>query len=849
MKYGIVCWGICSLLLLGGCRPAQQDVAVSGVSRELAAYRKSTLSEVKYDLLFRIPSLRTERVEGILQLSFILEKPGRIVLDFREDPENIREVKVNDRVSDYRFGNEHLVIPSAETVAGINRIYLSFAAGEQSLNRNADYLYTLFVPDRARTVFPCFDQPDLKARFRLTLELPENWTAVSNAPRRELVRMNGRCRMVFAETEPLSTYLFSFVAGRFQQVTYSRGDREISAFHRESDPQKLAQLPVIADQVFAALDWMEKYTGIPYPFAKYDLIILPGFQFGGMEHTGATLYNDKRMFLSENPTLGEQLGRAELIAHETAHMWFGDYVTMKWFDDVWTKEVFANYFAARMVEPLFPSIDHELNALKSFYASAYSEDRTVGSTAIKQPLENLNQAGLIYGQIVYNKAPIVMRMLTELMGEKAFQQGIREYLNTYAYGNADWEGLIGILDRYTPADLKTWSRVWVNEKGMPEIRVKRTGKQSLLVQTDPFGRGLYWPQTIGLLLIKGDSLKKVEVDLSGPQAEIPEGNRYDYILPGCDGKSYGYFAPDTATLQYCLSHLERFEDPLIRMAVLMMLNENYLNGRIPVADFLRALLHQLKEEEQVQLYSVLASYVSRVCTHPQTRKDEVRAAEKVLLELSRTAGNGEFRQTAFRTLLNIFNTPESIETVYRIWKEQQPFEGLYLNESDYRKMAFELGVRLPDRWSYIEKTQESRISNPDRLREFQYIARAITPLESARDSLFRSLLKAENRRIEPWTASVLSYLNHPLRQQQALKYIRPALEVLQDVQRTGDIFFPKNWISSCLGGHSGKQAADSVDGFLKKHPAYPILLKNKILQSADPLYRLKKIQKNKAQPL
>ena len=152
---------------------------------------------------------------------------------------------------------------------------------------------------------------------------------------------DGRKLITFKPTEPLSTYLFSFVAGKLQRAEYQDGERTIVAYHREVDERKVAQLEVIFEQVASSLHWLEEYTGIAYPFAKYSLIILPGFQYGGMEHTGATLYNDTRMFLSEYPTLDEELSRTELIAHETAHMWFGDYVTMEWFDDVWTKEVFV----------------------------------------------------------------------------------------------------------------------------------------------------------------------------------------------------------------------------------------------------------------------------------------------------------------------------------------------------------------------------------------------------------------------------------------------------------------------------------------------------------------------------
>ena len=162
--------------------------------------------------------------------------------------------------------------------------------------------------------------------------------------------------------------------------------------------------------MFDALEWQEDFTGIPYPFAKYDVIILPGFQYGGMEHTGATLYTDRRMFLDEHPTLNERLSRSSLIAHETSHMWFGDYVTMKWFDDVWTKEVFANYFASRIVEPLYPDVNHRLNFIRDYIPASYSEDRTSGANPIKQDLDNLRNAGLVYGNIIYDKSPVIMEM-------------------------------------------------------------------------------------------------------------------------------------------------------------------------------------------------------------------------------------------------------------------------------------------------------------------------------------------------------------------------------------------------------------------------------------------------------
>lgn len=215
---------------------------------------------------------------------------------------------------------------------------------------------------------------------------------------------------------------FSFVAGKLTRETYSRDGRNISIYHRETDPKKVAQCSDIASEVFDALEWQEEYTQIPYPFAKYDLIILPGFQFGGMEHTGATLYTDGRMFLNENPTLNERLARSSLIAYETSHMWFGDFVTMEWFNDVWTKEVFANYYASQIIEPLFPEVNHSLNFMLDYIPAAYSEDRTAGANPVKQQLENMRDAGLMYGNIIYDKSPVILEMLIKKMGKESFQK-------------------------------------------------------------------------------------------------------------------------------------------------------------------------------------------------------------------------------------------------------------------------------------------------------------------------------------------------------------------------------------------------------------------------------------------
>lgn len=818
-------------LLFSSCQTTEKSNKLyeEGISLELAQLRKQEIKELRYGLSFSIPELKQEVVEGEARISFLLQRPQEIILDFRESADKIKDVSVNGKPSEYTFLNEHLVVPEASTIEGQNEVHIRFIAGDQSLNRNEEFLYTLLVPDRARTVFPCFEQPNLKAEFTLQLEVPTEWEAVSNTSIASEEAKNERKLINFRPTEPLSTYLFSFVAGKLKKVEYADGERILTAYHRETDAKKVAQLDIIFQQVAASLHWLEDYTDIPYPFAKYSFIILPGFQYGGMEHTGATLYNDTRMFLSEHPTLDEELARAKLIAHETAHMWFGDYVTMDWFNDVWTKEVFANYFAACITEPLFPNVNHSLNWMKTYTSASLAEDRTPGSNSIRQPLDNLRNAGLIYGNIIYNKAPVMMQKLVEIMGEEAYQEGIQEYLKTYAYGNATWDDLIAILDAKTEEDLATFSDVWVNQKGMPHISFTNRCGQLEIRQRDPLNRGLLWPQSFQITFQGAEESTSVEVNLTNETYTITVPLGTQAILPNTDGRGYGLFIPDEESKEWMLAHWQETSDDTARQSLLMSLYENYQHRLISDKEWMEALMNGLKNEKNALIASTLCGYLGA----PLSQLGQASWEEEIW-EWSEKHPLASCRLQLIRCLISNARAPKSIDKLYQLWKEQShPM----LNERDYMTLAYELALHCPERHESLRDTQQERITNPDRRRQFDFIVQAVAPDTLQMDAFFQSLLKAENRRIEPWAASALAYLNHPLRQSYAVKYIRPGLEVLEEVQRTGDIFFPKNWASALLRNHKSKEAYQEVQAFFEAHPGYSPLLKNKVLQAAWPLYR------------
>lgn len=799
-----------------------------GVSEQLAVLRKKEIKELAYELFFSIPQEKDSAVAGEALLRFSLDATQPVIVDFRNDPNHIKSVTVNGEIVDCDIRNEHIIIPASASRVGKNVVNIAFVAGDQSLNRNDDFLYTLLVPDRARTLFPCFEQPNLKANFTLRLEIPAQWEAVSNSAVSSLTVSGDRKSIQFETTEPLSTYLFSFVAGKMSRCEYRAGERIIAAYHRENDEKRLAQLDIIFSQIVSSLEWMENYTGIPYPFAKYDIIILPGFQYGGMEHTGATLYNDATIFLPENPTPDEELRRASLIAHETAHMWFGDYVTMQWFDDVWTKEVFANYFASAIVEPLFPDINHSLNWLKTITAPSLSEDRTMGTTSIKQPLDNLSNAGLIYGNIIYCKAPVMMKKLVEIMGEEAFRSGIQEYLREYAYSNATWDDLVAILDEKCPEDIKSFSNVWVNEKGLPHIECSVNDGILRIVQSDPLQRGLLWPQSFEVTII-GKDTTKVNVTMSGKEFVCNVDENARFLLPNSDGGGYAIFLPDTASLQWLLDNWYTIADETARQSALMTLYENYLAKRVGDEDFANSLLKGVEEEKNPLIASTICAYLGEPLRSVANNNMEQR-----LYRIAQSHPLMSCRVTLLRLLICDAHSPEIVEALYSLWsKNNHPL----LSEYDYMTLAYELAMRMPERCGEIISTQRSRIGNSDRQRQFDFISRAVVPDTLLLDALFDSLMEPENRRIEPWSATTLSYLNHPLQSERAVKYIRPALEELQEIQRTGDIFFPRNWVGALLGDYRSTEAKEVLNSFLNDNPNYPPLLKNKILQAAYMLQR------------
>ena len=795
----------------------------NGVSWTLAQYRSAHISNVCYNLSFTVPSQKSEPVYFEETLTFDWTGEEDLQIDFQGDASQLsRDVLVNDIRVNTVLINEHIVIPTLYLVQGSNSVSLSGYSGDKALNRSNDYLYTLFVPDHARSVFACFDQPDLKARFSLNLTVPDGWVSISNET-----------------TKPIPTYLFSFTTGRFQVKTAMRDGRQLTALYRETDPAKVAQLPIVFDQVALSLQWMEEYTRIPYPFEHYGFVVLPGYQFGGMEHPGCIQFNDQRIFLGPEPTPDEEMSRLNLIAHETAHMWFGDLVTMRWFDDVWTKEVYANFMADKIAREQFPDIDHDLAFIKTHYPLAMSTDRTQGTHPIQQTLDNMNKAGLLYGNIIYHKAPIMMRKLEQDKGADALREGLRCYLSRYAYSNASWDDLIVELDRFNPEhSAQSFSDVWVKQKGMPVINSYVHMHNAVrVVQLDPYGRNLVWKQGFGIGYVdENGRFSQHPIYMNDRDCMLYVGYN-NGLFVNSNAEGYGQFIVDREGISRMSKAWKTMADnDLTRYAAVLNLYENFHLGNITAKDLTKVLIEFLTHEKNELIASTTCSYIGDVM--PCLDRKERAAIEQRLFKLSQQHGLQSVRQTLLRQLSLHAVSPTVVDKLYDIWENQS---ATFLNHRDYMRMAYHLAVMQTDQWQEILDRQRDRLNNEDQRREFDFISRACNPDAQVQQQLFNELLQVENRRVEPWARDMLALLNDPTREPFSNRYIIPGLDVLQEIQQTGDIFFPGYWLTSLLSGHKSDEAKTIVKQWIDSHADLEQALMNKLKENAYWLLRSERL--------
>jgi aminopeptidase N len=315
----------------------------------------------------------------------------------------------------------------------------------------------------------------------------------------------------------------------------------------------------------------------------------------------------------------------------------------------------------------------------------------------------------------------------------------------------------------------------------------------------------------------------------------------NWILPNSDGKGYGTFYPDSVSLKLLLNDTTSIENNLARASWLVILHEIFLNGKVQADKYFSYLLRKASIEKEPQIRQYILNNIEsvwwRFLSEDQRMNYSSHFETDLLKLISSPNIKDEERKPIFWTFARTANSVHAMKYVYDVWSNRTIINGIKFDETDYITLSFELAVRGGSNSDSIITAQEGRIKNPDRLSKFRFMKRALSNDNLVRDSFFQSLSDQANRRPEPWVTEALQYFHHPLRSAWSIKYLKPSLDLLPEIQRTGDIFFPKSWLDATLRGYNTQEAYLIIEKWLNENPELSDNLRNKVIQSADILKR------------
>ena len=831
-----------------------------GISLQLARYRAERIRDVRYDITLDVTSRDT--ATGTVRVTFNRVGDGDVILDFRGYA--LDDVIVNGERTRADFNQAHLRIPATAVRQGSNVAVMRFAspiapAGASIIRftdetDKRDYLYTLLVPSDANLLFPCFDQPDIKAVFGLTLTVPRGWTALSNGAEVERTPATNTTRLRFAPTQRISTYLFAFAAGPYTRLTAARDTRSntpISVWVRPSRAREVETDTLVALNR-RAKEWLADYFAVPYPFGKMDFLLAPAFPFGGMEHPGAIFYNEESFIYREPPTLVQRLGRQATINHEVAHQWFGDFTTMRWFDDLWMKEGFATYMSAKMQAAMGDS-----TAWLSFYLrnkpTAYDVDVSAGTTPVWQELANLDQAKSNYGAIVYNKAPAVLKQLDHLVGESAFRAGVRDFLKAHAFGNATWRDLLAAIGKRAGRDLTPWGQAFFVRPGMPlveqQLSLGADGRIDRLVLVQRPAQSLSgagaWPMKVDVVLRLGarDTILPVEMQAETTVVAAARGlPAPSFVYANANDYGYGLFLLDDRSRDWLLTNRVNVADPFLRAMLWGSLWDLVREARLDPRRYLQAALAALLAERDEQIAARLMGRIARTVDKYATDLDP-EARERIEESLLRGATDPSrsygLRKNFFDTYVAVARSPRALVRL-NAWLDSSMAAGEPLRQPTRWSIVTALAVRgFPSAEGRLlgETARDSTTGG----RRRAFIAGAGFANPSVKQTYFARFF-TDSTLNEDWVTSSLGAFNDPAQSVLTLEYLRPALDTLPWIQKNRRIFFLGRWLDAFIGGHQSPEALAIVDRYLEENPNLPRDLRLKVLQTRDDLERTVKIR-------
>jgi aminopeptidase N len=676
------------------------------LTRDEAAARAAALTVDGYEISLELGSDGVPTFRSVTTVRFSCTDPGMdsfidlIAPTVHEVVLNGRSLPVDEVVSAARIALPGLAADNELTVVA-DAAYMRTGEG---LHRFVDpvdkevYLYSQFEVADARRAFACFDQPDLKGTFTFTVTAPDHWQVVSVSPTPQPEpAAPGLAVWRFAATPRLSTYVTAIVAGPYHversEVTLRNGRTiPLGVFCRASLAQYLDADNVV-DVTRAGFAHFESLFDTDYPFGKYDQLFVPEFNAGAMENAGTVTITETYVFRSKVPEATVER-RALTILHELAHMWFGDLVTMRWWDDLWLNESFAEYASTRCQS----ESTRWRSAWTTFSSSekswAYRQDQLASTHPIVADIRDLADVEVNFDGITYAKGASVLKQLVHWVGAPAFDAGLRSYFRTHAWGNTRLADLLAELESASGRDLDSWARQWLQTAGVatlsPEPELTADGRLARLtvVQTAPADHPTLRPHRLAIGcydLVDGRlrRSRRVELDIDGARTDVPElagTPAPDLLLVNDDDLAYAKIRLDARSMATAVTHLADFADSLPRTLVWGAAWDMARDAELPAREFVDLVLNNIASVDDPsvaltllrQLASTLAFYVA-----PEHRTATVESAADRLSKLLTAAGPGSDAQLLFaRSFTAHAHSPAQLQTVRGLLDGSAVVEGL-----------------------------------------------------------------------------------------------------------------------------------------------------------------------------
>jgi aminopeptidase N len=679
------------------------------LSQADAAARSARVSNVDYTLEFALNGKET--FSGTTTLTFDLSDAAQpLTIDL--DKATIGSLTVNGKAVAPQYNKWFITLAPADLKAGRNTVTVAYerlhSTNGEGLHRMVDpvdgriYTYSHFEPAAAHQMFPLFDQPDLKGTYQVTVTTPGDWVVSSTTRETGVQDLGATKRWTFPRTKKLSPYNFSMHAGPYKVWEDNSGKYPMRLFARQSVASQVSPQDWF-NYTKRGLAFFDQYFGVPYQFEKYDQLLVPDFLYGAMENAGAITFAERSFLHQEEMTAAERQSLAGVIMHEMAHQWFGDLVTMKWWNGLWLNESFASFMGT-----LATAESTEFtNAWQGFYSgakqAAYVQDQRVTTHAIETPVPSTANAFDNIDAITYSKGASTLKQLRHLLGEEVFRQGVHNYLVKYSFQNARLDDFIGSLGEAAHRDLSGWTKEWLYEPGVNTIAAEFScagGKISAftLRQSAPSKAMPTLREQrvqIGLFNLNAQGLglsKNLAVTYKGAATAVPELKGAacpDLVYPNYQDWGYAQVQLDKKSFATAQASLGKVEDPLLRSMLWQSLWDGVREAKLPLNDFLKTVLANAPAEKD---YTLLGEIVGKVriskayldnmgsSADAYKKRVGVQLEQMAFAATQAASGDKNFQRRWFSTYLGLVSSPAGLQQLADILSGKLVVPGLNVSQ-------------------------------------------------------------------------------------------------------------------------------------------------------------------------